>query len=190
MMDMLAATQALCSRLADDVPVVASLGNPGLNLHNADPRRGRNFYFRNAMGLACSTALGLAMAAPERRVVLLDGDGSLLMNASSLATEGWRQPRNLVHICWDNRMYEMTGKQPTATAGPADLAAMAQGAGFRKVERVETLAAFEAAIARALAEDGPWFILAVVTGDRARRDPNGPRSPTRIRHRFQGELAG
>ena len=151
------------------VPVVASLGNPGLSLYNADPARARNFYFRNAMGSASSLALGLATAVPERRVVLLDGDGSLLMNAGSLATEGWRGPRNLVHICWDNRMYEMTGRQATATAGRADLAAMAEGAGFAHVERAETLAAFEAAIERALAGEGPWFIHAAVAGERSRR---------------------
>jgi thiamine pyrophosphate-dependent acetolactate synthase large subunit-like protein len=190
MMDMLEATQALCRRLDDEVPVVASLGNPGLNLFNADNHRQRNFYFRNAMGVASSMALGIATAQPEQRVVLLDGDGSLLMNLSSLASEAWRAPRNLVHICWDNHLYEMTGKQATATSGPADLAAMAEGAGFPKVERVETLAAFEAAVERALVEEGPWFIHAIVTGDRAKRDPKGPKSPTAIRHRFSGELGG
>jgi thiamine pyrophosphate-dependent acetolactate synthase large subunit-like protein len=190
MMDMLEATQALCRRLAADVPVVASLGNPGLNLFNADPARTRNFYFRNAMGVACSMALGLATALPEKRVVLLDGDGSLLMNLSSLASEAWRAPRNLLHVCWDNRMYEMTGKQPTATSGPADLAAMAEGAGFPHAERVETLAAFEAALERALREEGPWFIQAIVSGERAKRDPQGPKSPTEIRQRFQDALAG
>ncbi|HKI97265.1 MAG TPA: thiamine pyrophosphate-dependent enzyme [bacterium] len=188
MMNMLEATQAVCRRLSDDVPVVASLGNPGLNLFNAQPGRQRNFYFRNAMGSASSLALGLATAAPEQRVVLLDGDGSLLMNLSSLASEGWRGPRNLVHICWDNRMYEMTGQQATATSGPADLAAIAEGAGFPKVERAETLAAFEAALERALAGDGPWFILAVVAGERAKRNPANPKSATGIRHRFMGEL--
>ena len=188
MMDMLEATQALTRRLSEDVPVVASLGNPGLNLHNAQPGRARNFYFRNAMGSACSLALGLAMARPQQRVVLLDGDGSLLMNLSSLASEGWRGARNLVHVCWDNRMYEMTGKQPTATSGPADLAAMAEGAGFPNVTRVETLAAFEKALERALAEDGPWFIQAIVSGERAKRDPKGPKSATAIRHRFQEAL--
>jgi thiamine pyrophosphate-dependent acetolactate synthase large subunit-like protein len=190
MMDLLAASEALCRRLAPDVPVVASLGNPGLSLFNADPARARNFYFRNAMGVACSLALGLASAQPGRRVVLLDGDGSLLMNLGSLASEAWRAPRNLLHVCWDNRMYEMTGRQPTATAGPADLAAIAQGAGFPHVARVETLAAFEAALDAALAEDGPWFILGLVSGERARRDPRSPKSPTGIRHRFSGELAG
>jgi thiamine pyrophosphate-dependent acetolactate synthase large subunit-like protein len=190
MMDMLEATQAVTRRLSDDVPVVASLGNPGLNLFSAQPGRQRNFYFRNAMGSACSMALGLATALPEQRVVLLDGDGSLLMNLSSLASEGWRAPKNLVHICWDNRMYEMTGRQPTATAGPAELAAIAEGAGFPLVARCETLAAFEAALERALAGEGPAFILAVVKGERAKRDPRGPKSATAIRHRFMGELGG
>lgn len=189
MMDMHAAMEALCRRLPFEVPVVASLANPTLALYNADPARTRNFYCRNAMGSASSLALGLATAEPGRRVVLLDGDGSLLMNAGSLATEAWRGARNLVHICWDNRMYEMTGQQPTATAGPAELASMAEGAGFVHVERTETLAAFEAAVERALAGEGPWFILAVVTGERARRDPAGPKSPTGIRHRFLGERA-
>jgi len=130
---------------------------------------------------------GVAMAEPDQRCVLLDGDGSLLMNLSSLATEGWRSPKNLVHICWDNRMYEMTGKQATATAGPTDLAAVAAGSGFPKVERVETLEAFEGVLERALKEDGPWFILALVTGDRAKRDPRSPKSATGIRHRFTGQ---
>ena len=116
MMDTLEATQALCKRLTDDIPVVASLGNPGLALFNADNHRVRNFYFRNAMGVASSTALGMASANPDVRVVLLDGDGSLLMNLSSLASEAWKAPRNLVHIVWDNHLYEMTGKQETATA--------------------------------------------------------------------------
>jgi thiamine pyrophosphate-dependent acetolactate synthase large subunit-like protein len=190
MIDQAAATQALVKRLAPDVPVIASLGNPGLHLFNADPARTRNFNFRNAMGMANSMALGVAMAAPEQLCVLLDADGSLLMNLSALPTAGWRAPRNLVHVCWDNRMYEMTGKQETATAGPADLAAMAEASGYPHVERVETLAAFEAAIDRALSEEGPWFILAVVTGERARRDPRSPKSATGIRHRFMGELGG
>lgn len=189
MMDQFEATQALVKHLDDNVPVIASLGNPGLHLFRANKQRQRNFNFRNAMGLAPSMALGLATANPEQRVVVLDGDGSLLMNLNTLATEGWRASRNLVHVCWDNRMYEMTGKQPTATAGPADLAAMAEAAGFPKVERVETLAAFDAAVQRALKEDGPWFILAVVSGERAQRDPDNPKSATGIRHRFMGDVS-
>ncbi len=188
MMDILSATRALVERLERDTPVVASLGNPGLSLYEADKTRRPNFYLRNAMGMACSVALGLAAARPEGRVVLLDGDGSLLMNLSSLATEGWRRPANLVHVCLDNRMYEMTGKQATATAGPADLARMAEGAGFPRVARAETEAALTGAIERALREDGPWFILALVTGDRAPRSPDSPKRPPLIKHRFMGEL--
>src|SRR3970040_2263775 len=133
MINMLQATQALVKHLTDEHLVVAGLGNPKFALFEAKDRP-RNFYIWNAMGMTASIGLGLAMAQPDKRVVVLQGDGCLLMNLSCLATEGWRAPRNLVHIVWDNRMYELTGKQPTATAGPADLAAIAEGAGLRKVE--------------------------------------------------------
>jgi len=94
-----------------------------------------------------------------------------------------------VHICWDNCLFEMTGGQPTATAGPADLAAMARGAGFAQVRAVETPPAFSAALDEALAGPGPWFIHALVTGERAVRGPDSPSSPTAIRHRFEGGTA-
>jgi thiamine pyrophosphate-dependent acetolactate synthase large subunit-like protein len=187
MINMLEASQALVRRLADEDLVVAGLGNPKFNLFQAQDRP-RNFYLWNAMGMASSIGLGLAMAQPERRVVILQGDGSLLMNLNSLASEAWRAPRNLIHICWDNRMFELTGKQPTATAGPTDLARLAEGAGFTHVERVETLAAFEAAVERAFAGgEGPWFIHALVDSERAKPIPP-PASPTFIRHRFMTDL--
>lgn len=188
MIDMLEGTKALMDRTDESLLVVGSLGNPGLSLFNAADRPG-HFYPRNAMGQACSIGLGMAMAQPNRRVAILDGDGSLLMNLGSLATEAWKAPKNLIHICWDNGMYEMTGKQPTATAGPTDLAAVAQGAGFRHVARAETQAALEAALDEALASnEGPWFILGLVNPDRANRSPKAPKSPTGIRHRFDTAL--
>jgi len=184
MIDTLKATEALMQRTDESLLVVPSLGNPVLSLFNAADRPG-HFYTRNSMGQACSIGLGLAMAQPSRRVAILDGDGSLLMNLGSLATEAWKAPKNLIHICWDNRLYEMTGKQPTATSGPTDLAAIAQGSGYRHVARVETQAALETALDEALASDeGPWFILGLVTPDRAMRSPKAPKSPTGIRHRF------
>ena len=185
MINMLQATQALVKHLTDEHLVVAGLGNPKFTLFEAKDRP-RNFYIWNAMGMTASIGLGLAMAQPDKRVVVLQGDGCLLMNLNCLATEGWRAPRNLVHIVWDNRMYELTGKQPTATAGPADLAAIAEGAGLSKVERVETLPAFNAAVKRALAEDGPWFIHCIVDDQRAGKAP--PKSPTFIKHRFMTDL--
>ena len=185
MINMLEATKALVKHLSDDELVVAGLGNPKFTLMEAKDRP-RNFYIWNAMGMTSSIGLGVAMAQPDKRVIVLQGDGCLLMNLNSLATEAWRAPKNLVHIVWDNRMFELTGHQPTATAGPADLAKMAEGAGIEKVERVETLPAFEAAVQRALVEDGPWFIHVLVDDKRQGKAP--PKSPTFIRHRFMGAL--
>jgi thiamine pyrophosphate-dependent acetolactate synthase large subunit-like protein len=185
MVNMLEATRALVKRLGEQDLVVAGLGNPKYTLAEAKDRP-RNFYIWNAMGMTASIGLGLAMAQPDKRVVVLQGDGCLLMNLGCLATEAWRAPRNLVHIVWDNRMYELTGHQPTATAGPTDLAKVAEGAGLRKIERVETLAAFDAAVQRAFAADGPWFIHVLVDDQRGGKRP--PKSPTFIKHRFMSDL--
>ena len=185
MINMLQATQALVKHLTDEHLVVAGLGNPKFTLFEAKDRP-RNFYIWNAMGMTASIGLGMAMAAPDKRVIVLQGDGCLLMNLGCLATEAWRAPKNFVHIVWDNRMYQLTGKQPTATSGPTDLAKVAEGAGIRKVERVETLAAFDAVLRRALAGEGPWFIHCLVDDKREGKKP--PTSPTFIKHRFMSDL--
>ena len=184
MIDRMKATQYLVDRLDGEL-VVGSLGNAKYDLFQAGDRP-LNFYLWNSMGMASSLGLGLAMAQPERRVIVLDGDGSLLMNLGSLATEALRGSPNLVHIVWDNRLYQLTGAQPTATAFGADLARIAEGAGFDKVEQVETLAAFERAADRSLSEPGPWFIHALV--DESGSTGRPPKSPTYIKHRFMTEL--
>ena len=97
------------------------------------------------MGMASSMGLGLAIARPQQKVIVLDGDGALLMNLNSLPTAAARGARNLIHVIWDNRQFELTGGQPTHTAFGTDLAKLAQGAGFEKVETVETQEAFEGA---------------------------------------------
>ncbi len=165
--------------------VIASIGNEKKDLAEAGDRD-LNFYMWNSMGMASSMGLGLAMARPETKVITVDGDGALLMNLGSLATEMVRSPPNLVHICWDNRMYHLTGQQPSATAFRTDLAKVAEGCGYTSVARCETLDAFKAAFDKALAEPGPHFILAL-------NDEKGskgviPKSPTYMRHRFMRAL--
>ena len=186
MIDTLKATQAFVKRLNGEDLVVASLGNPKIFLaQTAD--RPRNFYLWNAMGMASSMGLGLAMAQPDKRVFILDGDGALLMNLSSLATTGVYQPKNLVHIVWDNRMYELTGQQPTATSARTDLAKVADGCGYAHVTQVETLEAFEQALDGMLTKEGPRFIHAFTTPERAPKI-FPPKSPTFIKHRFMDDL--
>ncbi len=158
-MNRLEATRALTAA-AGDQPIVASLGHPAYDLFAAGDRPA-NFYTWGSMGLASSIGLGLAMARPDLRVFVADGDGSLLMNLGSLATIGWVRPPNLVVLVWDNEEYATTGGQETATAHGADLDAAARSMGA-KTATVRTLEALRDAIARGQGEPGPWVIVAKV----------------------------
>src|SRR6187551_1687002 len=160
-MTRLEATRAICT-VAGDAAIIASLGHPAYDLFAADDRP-RNFYTWGSMGLASSIGLGLAMARPDLRVFVLDGDGSLLMNLGSLATIGWVRPPNLVVIVMDNALYATTGGQDTATAHGADLAAAARAMGIAGAVTVRTTAELEDAMARTEREPGPWTIVARVT---------------------------
>src|SRR5512134_3675898 len=131
MLNRLQATCYIVQHVTDE-PIIASLGNPKFDLFTAKDRP-QNFYMWNSMGLASSMGLGLAMARPQQKVIILDGDGALLMNLNSLTTAAARAPQNLVHIIWDNRQFELTGGQPTHTAYGADPSALARAAGFDKV---------------------------------------------------------
>jgi thiamine pyrophosphate-dependent acetolactate synthase large subunit-like protein len=168
-MNRLEATRALSTWFGDDA-VIASLGHPAYDLFTAGDRDA-NFYTWGSMGLASSIGLGLAMAQPGRRVIVLDGDGSLLMNLGSLATIGWVQPRNLVLIVWDNALYGTTGGQDTATAHRADLAAAARAMGIRAVATVRTVAELTDAAARVDIETGPWVIIAKVSENSPTQKP-------------------
>jgi thiamine pyrophosphate-dependent acetolactate synthase large subunit-like protein len=159
-MTRLDATRLLVNAL-DREPVIASLGHPAYDLFAAGDRP-ENFYTWGSMGLASSMGLGLAMARPDLRVFVLDGDGSLLMNLGSLATIGWVRPENLVLIVWDNGEYGTTGGQDTATRHGADLEAVARAMSVSTATTVCTADEFNAAVDRARAEPGPWLIVARV----------------------------
>ncbi|MEE9148152.1 MAG: thiamine pyrophosphate-dependent enzyme [Candidatus Tectomicrobia bacterium] len=184
MINRLEATRYVVNQVSDE-PIIASLGNTKFDLFTAKDRP-QNFYMWNSMGMASSMGLGLAMARPHQKVIVLDGDGSILMNLNSLPTAATRSPQNLVHVIWDNRQFELTGGQPTHTAFRTDLAQLARGAGFEQVERVETQAAFEAAFSRALRQPGPWIIVAHIGSERSPGRP--PKSATFIKHRFMQSL--
>ena len=160
-MNRLDASRLLVGALGGE-PIVASLGHPAYDLFAAGDRPA-NFYTWGSMGLASSIGLGLALARPELRVFVVDGDGSLLMNLGSLATIGWTRPENLVVIVWDNQEYGTTGGQQTATAHGADLEAAAQSMGATATLTIRSEEAFAAAIARARREPGPWVIVVKVS---------------------------
>ena len=97
--------------------------------------RANQLYLVGAMGCASSVGLGLALARPELRVTVLDGDGAALMRLGAMATIGYRRPPNLLHVVLDNGMHESTGGQPTVTAS-LDLAAVARACGYPEVHAV------------------------------------------------------
>src|SRR5213592_5081489 len=143
-MTRLEATEVIVQH-ARDAAIVASLGHPAYDLFAAGDRP-RNFYTWGSMGLASSIGLGLAMARPDLRVFVVDGDGSLLMNLGSLATIGWTKPSNLVLVVWDNEEYGTTGRQESATAHGADLAAAARAMSIASSVSVRTAEELQAAV--------------------------------------------
>jgi thiamine pyrophosphate-dependent acetolactate synthase large subunit-like protein len=128
-----------------------------------------------AMGKLSSVGLGIALAKPERKVIVLDGDGSLLMNLGTLVTIGGMAPKNLVHIVCQNSVYEVTGGQPIPGVERIDFSQMALGAGFRRAETIDDLAALERALPELLAAEGPVFVTVKV---RPFSWGEGPRKPT------------
>jgi phosphonopyruvate decarboxylase len=185
MINRLKATRYLVEQLSDE-PIIASCGNPKFDLFTAAEKRKANFYMWNSMGMASSIGLGLAVARPDRKVIVLDGDGAILMNLNSLTTEASKAPANLVHIIWDNAQYQITGGQPTHTDGKADIEAIARGAGFKLALTVSTFAAFKKVLSKILFQPGPWILVAKTDSSDAPGRP--PKSPVVIKNRFMEAL--
>ena len=116
--------------------------------------REESFYMIGSMGLACSIGLGVAMCRPDRRVIVLEGDGNLLMSLGTLAMVGDIQPENLVQVVLDNEGYGSTGGQRSISDHIA-LERFATAAGYARVERVTNEQELEEALSAVLAVDGP-----------------------------------
>lgn len=178
-------TRRLVAKLHKEEAVVGGIGHTHFDLW-ASGQRPQNFYMLGSMGLAAPIALGVALAQPERQVFALEGDGSLLMQLGALGTIASVQPKNLAIIVWDNGAYQITGSQPTLTAGTVDLVAVAKATGLANSSWAADEGHFEQLLERALHEDGPWFIA-------ARTDHQPPagvteRDAAKIRGRFMQGL--
>jgi sulfopyruvate decarboxylase subunit beta len=148
-MKRLDALQAIYPELERSV-VVTIMGAVAAELQSIG-HRPNFFYLLHAMGLASSVGLGIALARPALPVVVLDGDGSLLMNLGGLTTLARYRPRNLVHVVFDNESLLSVGGFPTATSTGSDLAEIARGAGVPLTRTVRTLDDFQQAFVDALA---------------------------------------
>lgn len=144
----------------NDELVVTNVGGVRHEWYATRPHAG-NFHLLN-LGLASSVGLGLALALPHRKVVVFDGDGSLLLNLGSLATIANQNPSNLIYVVFDNSCYESSRGAPTATAGVTDLAVVAKGAGFVHAVTVKKVADFEKEFLTALRSSDLHFIVAKV----------------------------
>ena len=121
--------------------------NPGLDL-----------MFSGAMGKASSIGLGLALARPDKQIIVLDGEGSLLMNLGTLVTIAEMSPRNLVHFILDNDVYRTSGGQPVPNVGKTSYTGFAEAAGYASVYSFDDLDSFKRDIGGVLKQAGPIFI--------------------------------
>jgi thiamine pyrophosphate-dependent acetolactate synthase large subunit-like protein len=178
-------SKRLVAKLRNEEAVIGGIGNSNFDLFAAG-KRPQNFYMLGSMGLAAPIALGVALAQPKRRVIALEGDGSILMQLGSLATIANVAPPNLTVVVWDNGMYQITGKQPAATAGRADLVEIARGAGIEQSAWANDEEDFDRLIEAALAGKGPWFIAARI--DDSPPVQQTPREPVLIKDAFMRAL--
>lgn len=149
--------------------------------------REANFYMIGSMGLASSIGLGVALCKPDRKVIILDGDGNVLMSMGTLAMIAAEAPKNLVHVVIDNEVYESTGRQRTLTSS-VPLEQIAKSAGYREAMRVDKKEEIKPAFEKLMKSDGPGFLLIKVEPC---FDPNTGRvthTPEEITERFMKSL--
>ncbi len=178
-------TKRLVAKLTGGEAAIGGIGNTNFDLFAAG-HRPENFYMLGSMGLAIPIALGVALAQPERGVIALEGDGSILMSLGCLTTIGMVKPRNLTIVIMDNGLYQITGKQPTATQDTADIVAIARGAGIADSTWIHDEEHFDRVFDVGFKDGGPR-LFAVKIDDKP--GAAGPfRDPALIRNRFMKGL--
>ena len=150
--------------------------------------RTENFYMIGSMGLASSIGLGVALSKPSRKVIILDGDGNLLMNLGSLPMTGSLQPKNLLHIVLDNEVYASTGNQPTIS-NVIELEDIAKSAKYAYIKKVTTDDELRREVAHILENDGPSFLLVKISDKEEQKEiGRGTHSPEEIKERFMSAI--
>ncbi|HZO46621.1 MAG TPA: thiamine pyrophosphate-dependent enzyme [Xanthobacteraceae bacterium] len=145
--------------------VVVATYSSAVEWNDLNPRD-LNYFSHGAMGLGPSHGLGVALGRPDRRVVVLDGDGSLLMNLGCLVTIAAAAPKNLVHFVCQNQCYEANGSHPLPNPD-VDFAGLARSAGYTNVHDFKELKSFEQQIGHVLTQEGPVFATLHVKNNRS-----------------------
>jgi len=178
-------TSRLVAKLKNEEAVVGGIGNTNFDLW-ATGHRPQNFYMLGSMGLGIPIAFGVALAQPGRRVIALEGEGSLLMQLGCLATVAVQKPKNLTVVVWDNGMYQITGGQPTATAAATDVVAIARGCGIENSSWATDEEDFDRLLNSALKLEAPALIAVRIDGKPGVGTTE--RDPVQIRSRFMAGL--
>jgi thiamine pyrophosphate-dependent acetolactate synthase large subunit-like protein len=178
MVSRFALLKELSALVPDDVLVLTSIGNNSGFWGQLKEREANLFHL--TMGMCSSTALGLSLALPRRKIVALDSDGNLTLNLGVLGTIANEAPKNLTIVVMDNGNYLGSHKHapgmPTATSGKMDLEAVARGCGIASASTIEDVAAFRAKVQSGLSSDGPHLIRARVEP----LDTDGPKKTKRV----------
>ena len=176
--------------LADRGPalVVSGLGSPTYDVA-ASGDNDRNFYLWGAMGSAVPMGLGLALAQPDLPVLVITGDGEMLMGLGSLATAGVKRPGNLTIVVLDNERYGETGMQPSHSGLGVDLKAIARASGFDWSMAVNDEPELSELCAKALARDGCGFATVKISAEPLPRTMPS-RDGVYLKHRFRASVLG
>jgi len=178
-------TKRMVALLRNEEAVVGGIGYTNFDLWAVE-QRPQNFYMLGSMGLAVPIGMGVALAQPGRKVIALEGDGSILMQLGSLATVAARAQKNLTIVIMDNGAYQITGGQKTLTEEGADIVAIAKGCGLSQSVWAADESAFEELIAVSLKEDGPWLIGCRIDSEKPKDTTE--RDPPILKDRFMRGL--
>ena len=151
------AIRIIASNITENEAIVSSTGKISRELFFENKNRSGNFYMFGSMGCASAIAFGLAMENPNRKVVVLEGDGSFLMSMGNIATIGHYNPANLIHIILDNECHDSTGGQFT-TSTSINLSAITKNCGYKSNGPIQTGPELLEALKRSLKAKGPHFI--------------------------------
>jgi sulfopyruvate decarboxylase subunit beta len=173
------------SEILTDQPLIICNGFASREVYKLADRPA-NFYMIGSMGVAPAIGLGVALAKPNKTVVVFDGDGNVLMGMGTLATVGALKPKNFIHVVFDNEVYGSTGNQPTLSR-IVPLDQVAKAAGYRNVERVREREDIVYEFKDMLRKEGPSFLLVKIT-EQVEDVDRVPLEPDEITRRFMAAI--
>jgi thiamine pyrophosphate-dependent acetolactate synthase large subunit-like protein len=185
-MNRLEAIRIVIGNVSDEEIIFHANGAISRESYHTKDRR-RNFYLLGSMGLPASLALGAALAMPEKKVIVLDGDGNLLMGFGNLALVGALKPQNFTHVVLDNGVYGTTGDQPTISPG-LGLCEIARATGYRSARFAESQGELSHLFPGILSEEGPHFLHVRVSTEVPESLPRIPHTAHEMKERFVAAL--